>query len=135
MPAAPLPSSMARFLAVPRAAVVGTIRPDGSPVTSATWYEWADGRMLLTMDAAGLRIRNIRRDPRVALTVFGDDMYTSLSVLGSAVEIREDPEFVDIDRLSLRYKGRPYEDRDWRSVTVLVEVERWHAYGDPAAAR
>lgn len=126
---------MDRFLAVPRAAVVGTIRPDGSPVTSATWYEWADGRMLLTMDAAGLRIRNIRRDPRVALTVFGDDMYTSLSVLGSAVEIREDPEFVDIDRLSLRYKGRPYEDRDWRSVTVLVEVERWHAYGDPAAAR
>ena len=87
------------------------------------------------MDAAGLRIRNIRRDPRVALTVFGDDMYTSLSVLGSAVEIREDPEFVDIDRLSLRYQGRPYEDRDWRSVTVLVEVERWHAYGDPAAAR
>ena len=126
---------MARFLAVPRAAVVGTIRPDGSPVTSATWYEWANGRMLLTMDAAGLRIRNIRRDPRVALTVFGDDMYTSLSVLGSAVEIREDPEFVDIDRLSLRYKGRPYEDRDWRSVTVLVKVERWHAYGDPAAAR
>ena len=126
---------MDRFLAAPRAAVVGTIRPDGSPVTSATWYEWADGRMLLTMDAAGLRIRNIRRDPRVALTVFGDDMYTSLSVLGSAVEIREDPEFVDIDRLSLRYQGRPYEDRDWRSVTVLVEVERWHAYGDPAAAR
>ena len=135
MPAAPLPSSMDRFLAAPRAAVVGTIRPDGSPVTSATWYEWADGRMLLTMDAAGLRIRNIRRDPRVALTVFGDDMYTSLSVLGSAVEIREDTEFVDIDRLSLRYKGRRYEDRDWRSVTVLVEVERWHAYGDPAAAQ
>jgi PPOX class probable F420-dependent enzyme len=125
---------MDHFLAAPRAAVVGTIRPDGSPVTSATWYEWADGRMLLTMDAAGLRIRNIRRDPRVAMTVFGDDMYTSLSVLGSAVEIREDPEFVDIDRLSLRYQGRAYEDRDWRSVSVLVEVERWHAYGEPAAA-
>jgi len=124
---------MEGFLASPRAAVIATIRPDGSPVTAATWYEWADGRIGLTMDAAGLRVGNLRRDPRVALTVFGDDMYTHLSLLGRAVEIRDDPDFADVDRLSYRYEGKPYGDRDWTSITVIVEVDRWHAYGDPGA--
>ena len=103
-------------------------------MTTATWYEWSSGQVILCMDADGLRIRNIRREPRVALTVFGSDMYTHLSVLGRAVEIRDDPEFVDVDRLAMHYEGKPYEDRDWRSVTVVVEVDRWHTYGDPGAA-
>ncbi len=134
MPRAPLPPELQRFLVAPRAAVVGTVRPDGSPATTATWYEWRGGHVLLCMDADGLRIRNIRGEPRIALTVFGSDMYTHLSVLGRAVEIRDDPEFVDVDRLAMHYEGKPYEDRDWRSVTVLVEVDRWHTYGDPGGA-
>jgi PPOX class probable F420-dependent enzyme len=134
MPSAPLPPELERFLAKPRPAVVGTITADGSPVTTATWYEWADGRILLTMDASGRRIRNLRRDPRVALTVLGESWYDHLSLLGRAVEIRDDPDFSDVDRLSIRYDGRPYEPRDWSSVSVLVEIERWHTWGDPAAA-
>ncbi len=134
MSRAPLPPELERFLAKPRPAVVSTLRPDGSPVTTATWYEWLAGRVLLTMDANGRRIRNIRRDPRVALTVLGDDWYTHVSLLGRAVEIRDDPDFVDVDRLSLRYLGEPYDRRDWSSVSVLVEVDRWHTWGDPSSA-
>jgi PPOX class probable F420-dependent enzyme len=133
VPPAPLPAELERFLDPPRAAVVATLRHDGAPVTTATWYQWEDGRILLNMDADGRRIRNLRRDPRVALTVFGDDMNTHLSLLGTVVEIRDDPEFADVDRLSQRYEGRPYAERDWQSITVLVEVERWHTWGDPVA--
>jgi PPOX class probable F420-dependent enzyme len=133
MPAAPLPPELERFLAKPRPAVVATITEAGSPVTTATWYEWVDGRVLLTMDAAGHRIRNLRRDPRVALTVLGDSWYNHVSLLGRAVELRDDPDFVEIDRLSMRYEGRPYPERDWKCVAVLVEVERWHTWGDPAS--
>ncbi len=96
--------------------------------------EWTEGRLLLTMDADGRRIQNIRRDPRVALTVLGDNWYTHVSLLGRAVEIRDDLDFVDADRLSMRYLAEPYDRRDYPGVTVIVEVERWHTWGNPSVA-
>ena len=38
----------------------------------------------------------------------------------------------DIDALSHRYLGEPYEDRSYAGVSVLFEIERWHTWGDPA---
>ena len=133
MPAAPLPSALRAFLAGPRSAVVGTVRGDGSPVTTACWYGLEeDGRILLTMDRDSHRLRQLRSEPRLALTVLGDDWYNQLSLLGRVVEMREDPELADIDALSHRYLGEPYEDRSYNGMSVLFEVERWHTWGDPA---
>ena len=134
MPAAPLPAELIAFLAAPRQAVVGTVRADGTPVTTACWYGLEeDGRILLTMDRDSHRLRHLRSEPRVALTVLGDDWYNQLSLLGRAVEFRDDPELADIDDLSRRYRGEAYEDRTYNGVTVRFEVERWHTWGDPAA--
>lgn len=134
MPPEPLPAVLQRFLAKPREAVVGTVRQDGAPVTTACWYELAaDGRVVLSMDEASHRIEHLRHDPRLALTVLGDDWYTHVSLLGRAGELRPDRDLADIDRLSRRYLGVPYEDRGYRGVTVFAEVEAWHTYGDPAA--
>jgi PPOX class probable F420-dependent enzyme len=134
VPAAPLPAELLAFLAAPRRAVVGTVRPDGTPVTTACWYGVEDdGRILLTMDRDSHRLGHLRADPRVALTVLGDDWYNQLSLLGHAVEFREDAELEDADRLSGRYLGAAYEDRSYNGVTVLFEIDRWHTWGDPAA--
>jgi PPOX class probable F420-dependent enzyme len=135
MPSAPLPDELLAFLAKPRMAVVGTVREDGgSPVTTPCWYGLEpDGRIVLSMDEASYRLRHLRADPRLALTVLGDDWYSHVSVLGRAVDFRPDAELADIDALSNRYLGSPYEDRTYRGVTVLAEIERWHTYGDPAA--
>lgn len=134
MPPAPLPAELLQFLAKPRMAVVGTVREGGSPVTTACWYGLApDGRIVLSMDEASHRLRHLRGDPRLALTVLGDDWYSHVSILGRAVELRPDAELADIDALSHRYLGEPYEDRTYRGVTVLAAIERWHTYGDPAA--
>lgn len=134
MPRAPLPDELVDFLAKPRMAVVGTVRKDGSPVTTPCWYGLeADGRIVLSMDEASHRLRHLRADPRLALSVLGDDWYSHVSVLGRAVELRPDPDLADIDALSQRYLGEPYEDRTYHGVTVLAKLERWHTYGDPAA--
>jgi PPOX class probable F420-dependent enzyme len=133
MPAAPLPSELRAFLAGPRQAVVGTVRDDGSPVTTACWYGLQDdGRILLSMDRDSHRLRHLRGEPRIALTVLGDDWYNQLSILGRAVEFHEDADLVDIDGLSQQYLGEPYEDRSYNGVSVLVDIERWHTWGDPA---
>ena len=132
MPAAPLPPELATFLAGPHEAVVGTVRGDASPVTTACWYGVQDdGRILLTMDRDSHRLRHLRGDPRIALTVLGDDWYNQLSILGRAVEFRDDPDLADIDALSQRYLAEPYDDRQYTGVSVFVEVDRWHTWGDP----
>jgi PPOX class probable F420-dependent enzyme len=134
MPRAPLPDELVEFLAKPRMAVVGTVRDDGSPVTTPCWYGLEpDGRLVLSMDEESYRLRHLRAHPRLALTVLGDDWYSHVSILGRAVEDRPDTDLADIDALSHRYLGEPYEDRTYRGVTVLAEIERWHTYGDPAA--
>jgi hypothetical protein len=47
----------------PNPAVMATLRPDGAPVTVATWYLWDKGRFLLNLDAARARLVHLRRDP------------------------------------------------------------------------
>jgi PPOX class probable F420-dependent enzyme len=134
MPRAPLPDELLTFLAKPRMAVVGTVRDDRSPVTTPCWYALEpDGRILLSMDEESYRLRHLRADPRLALSVLGDDWYSHVSLLGRMVDSWPDTDLADIDALSQRYLGEPYEDRDYRGVTVRAEIERWHTYGDPAA--
>jgi len=134
VPRAPLPPELQRFVAKPRHAVVGTVRADGTPVTTACWYGIDDqDRVILSMDHESHRLRHIRANPRVALTMLGDDWYSHVSILGRAVEFRSDDDLADIDTLSQHYEGVPYEDRDYRGMTVLVEIDRWHTWGDPAA--
>jgi PPOX class probable F420-dependent enzyme len=129
MPEPPLPADLDAFLARPNAAVVATLRPDGSPHTAATWYDWEDGRVLLNMEESRLRLKFLRRDPRVSLTVLDEkDWYKHVTLMGRVVSLEDDPDLVDIDRLSQRYRGAPYRIRDRKRVSAWVEVERWYAW-------
>ncbi|WP_432482696.1 TIGR03618 family F420-dependent PPOX class oxidoreductase [Kineococcus esterisolvens] len=127
----PLPNDVAALFAQPNPAVMATVHPDGHPVSVATWYLLQDdGRVLLNLDAARARLRHLRADPRVSLTALArDDWYTHVSVQGRVVEFRDDPDLVDIDRLSQHYLGTAYPTRDRARVSALVEVERWHGWG------
>jgi PPOX class probable F420-dependent enzyme len=129
VPRVPVPPEVDAFLAQPNPAVVATVSPQGAPHTAATWYDWEGGRVLLNMDESRLRLRYLRENPAVALTVLGvRDWYHHVSLLGRVVSIEEDPELRDIDRLSVRYTRKPYADRNARRVSAWMEPERWHAW-------
>src|SRR5207248_683841 len=108
MPRPPVPPAIDEFLHRPNPAVIASLRPDGSPHTVATWYDWDDGRVLVNMAASRSRLDHLRRDPRVALTVLGDDWYRHVSLIGRVASIERDPRLTDIDRLSRRYSGSPH---------------------------
>ncbi|MCV2394245.1 TIGR03618 family F420-dependent PPOX class oxidoreductase [Actinotalea sp. M2MS4P-6] len=131
MPAAPLPAEIAAILARPNPAVMGTVAPDGRPVTVATWYLLEDdGTVLLNLDAGRARLAHLRHDPRVSLTALaGDDWYTHVSVQGEVVSITDDEDLAGIDRLSRHYTGNPYAVRDRARVNARVRVDRWHGWG------
>lgn len=129
MPKPPLPAKLEELLAQPNPAVIATIREDGSPHTAATWYDWEDGRVLVNMDESRRRLAYLENDPRVSLTVLADaSWYQHVTVVGRVVSLEDDPELVDIDRLSVRYRGTPYPDRDRRRVSAWIEVDSWHAW-------
>lgn len=130
MPPLPLPPEVEEFLRAPNPAVMATLRPDGAPHTAATWYEHANGLVLLNLDHTRVRLGYLRHDPRVSLTVLdADDWYRHVSLMGRVIRIEEDEGLRDIDRLSLRYRGEPYRNRESQRFSAWMQPERWHEHG------
>jgi PPOX class probable F420-dependent enzyme len=126
----PLPQDAVDLLAKPNPAVMTTLRRDGQPVSTATWYLWEDGRVMVNMDEGRKRLEHLRNDPRVSLTVLDEGAwYTHVSVIGHVAELSDDEGLADVDRLARHYTGRDYPARDRRRVTAWIEVDRWHGWG------
>ncbi|MEV4092100.1 PPOX class F420-dependent oxidoreductase [Streptosporangium saharense] len=126
----PLPEEAVAMLRKANPAVIATLQPDGQPVSTATWYLWDDGRILVNLDEGRKRLDHLRNDPRVTLTVLDEsDWYTHISVIGHVVEIHDDKDLTDIDRISEHYTGRKYPRRDRTRVSAWIQIDRWHGWG------
>jgi PPOX class probable F420-dependent enzyme len=129
-PALELPPAVDEFLKLPNPAVIGCIRPDGFPMSVATWYDWQDGRILVNMHEGRSRLRWMRRNPRVTVTVLGGDWYRHVSLFGLVVSIADDVDLSDIDLLCRRYTGKPFHNRAAKRVSAWIEPKGWHGWDD-----
>lgn len=135
MPKSPVPAEVAEFLLKPNPAVMSSNRPDGQPVSVATWYIWEDGRILINMQEDRKRLDYLREDPRVSLTVLdNDNWYTHISLQGRITTWKDDTDLADVDRLSIHYGGRAYPNRERGRVSAWIDVDRWHGWGAFAKA-
>jgi PPOX class probable F420-dependent enzyme len=126
----PLPDDAVAMLAKANPAVMTTLRADGQPVSTATWYLWEDGRVLVNLDEGRKRLEHIRGDPRVSLTALdADGWYTHVSIIGRVVELRDDTGLADIDRIARHYTGEDYPRRERARVSAWIEVDTWHGWG------
>jgi PPOX class probable F420-dependent enzyme len=126
----PLSETAAAMLRKANPAVITTLRPDGQPVSVATWYLWDDGRVLVNMDEGRKRLEYLRADPRVALDVLDEsDWYTHLGLTGHLDDIRADTGLADIDRLARQYTGKPYPRRDRTRISAWIAIDGWHGWG------
>jgi PPOX class probable F420-dependent enzyme len=133
MPKTPVPGPIAEFLNRPNPAVFASNRPDGQPVSVATWYLFEDGRILVNTALGRKRLEYLETDSRVTLTVLDhESWYSHVSVQGRVVSTEQDPDLSVIDRISQHYTGAPYGARDQQRVSCWIEIDRWHAWG-PAA--
>ncbi|SEG12770.1 PPOX class probable F420-dependent enzyme [Thermomonospora echinospora] len=124
-----IPSEVVELLKKPNPAVMATVRPDGAPVSVATWYLWDDGRILLNLDAGRKRLEHLRADPRVSLTVLDSDSWYRHVSLQGTVTIEPDPDLSGIDRLSRHYTDKPYPDRDRPRVNAWLDIDTYHTWG------
>jgi PPOX class probable F420-dependent enzyme len=79
------------------------LRPDGHPITSATWFGFLDGDIVVSTPARRNKARNVRLDPRISFIVDTKTMpYRGVAIEGSA-DVVEDPEGEIIGTIVRRY--------------------------------
>ncbi|WP_413318088.1 TIGR03618 family F420-dependent PPOX class oxidoreductase [Agrococcus sp. 1P02AA] len=106
---------------------LATLQADGSPQVVPLWIDRHGERDLVFFTTAGSRKdRNVSRDPRVALSVTApDDAYAMATVRGEVVERIDGEEGMAIvDRLSQKYEGKPYGEREG-FVAFVIRPSRW----------
>lgn len=86
--------------------VLSTLRPDGHPITSSTWYGFSPGGdVIIATPAARNKARNVRRDPRISFIVDTKEMpYRGVAIEGLA-EILPDSEGSMLADIVGRYLG------------------------------
>jgi len=125
----PVPRHIDEFLSRPNPAVIATLSLGGAPVSVATWYDWEDGRILVNMDANRRRLAYLHADPRISLTVLNPDNWGHVSLRGRLHSLVDDVDLSDIDRLSRRYTGAQFYERERPRVSAWIDAEHWHSWG------
>jgi PPOX class probable F420-dependent enzyme len=104
---------------------LATLMPDGSPQVTPVWFDF-DGKYIRVNSARGrVKDRNMRRDPRVALSILDpDNPYRYLMIRGRVVKITEDGAVDHINKLAKKYRGlETYRGRNPSEVRVMYIIE------------
>ncbi len=111
---------------------LATLMPDGRPQVTPVWIDY-DGESLIFNSARGRqKDRNVRRDPRVSLSIVDpDNPYRYLEVRGRVFDITQDGADASIDKLAKKYLGvdkYPYAQPG--EVRVIYKVKPEHVHGN-----
>jgi PPOX class probable F420-dependent enzyme len=103
---------------------LATVLPDGSPHTVPLWVATHGDKIVFLTGPNSRKARNLRRDPRVALSLApADNPFEPVVIRGRVTEwIEGDPAWEIIDQISAKYIGTPYS-RDLDRVVAVVEPE------------
>ncbi|GLZ44256.1 PPOX class F420-dependent enzyme [Actinomycetospora sp. NBRC 106375] len=121
----PLDPQVKELLTARNMAHVATLMSDGAPHVSPVWLEVLDDdRLAIFSTEAHLKIRNLRRDPRIAISVADEhDPYRAAVIRGRVVdEIHGERALAIADSMSRRYTGADFPVRS--SIVMVIEPER-----------
>lgn len=128
-----LPEPLLELLKRPSPCYVATTMPDGSPQLTQTWVD-TDGEHVLINTVQGFqKIRNVERDPRIALTVSDpDNPFRYFEVRGRVIDITPEGGAEHIEQLAQRYLGTPYPwygGRDKIRLILTIEADKVSGLG------
>ncbi|MGH3376059.1 MAG: PPOX class F420-dependent oxidoreductase [Actinoallomurus sp.] len=104
---------------------LASVLPDGAPHSVPVWIGTEGDHIAILTGPGSRKARNLRRDPRIALSLTpADNPYQPVIVRGRVVEwIEGDAAWEIVDRISTKYIGGPYS-RDQERVVALIEPDR-----------
>jgi PPOX class probable F420-dependent enzyme len=101
-----------KFIRDNHRAVMATFRRDGRPALSPVTVGVDDqGRVLVSTRETAMKVKHLRRDPRVSISVFTDNFYGDWVQVEGNAEIIDLPEAMDL--LIDYYRGISGEHPDW----------------------
>jgi PPOX class probable F420-dependent enzyme len=120
----PLTPEVRRVLDGTPIAHLATVLPDGAPHAVPVWIG-TEGEHIVFLTGPGSRkARNLRRDPRVALSLTPpDNPFEPVIIRGKVVQwLDGDAGWEIIDRIATKYTGGPYT-RSQERIVALIEPE------------
>ena len=104
---------------------LATVLPDGSPHTVPLWIGTHGDRIVFLTGPDSRKARNLRRDPRMALSIApADNPFQPVVIRGRVVEwLDGDAAWEIIDLLAIKYTGAPYS-RGQERVVAVINPER-----------
>lgn len=105
---------------------VATLGPDGEPHSSPVWIDWDGQYLKISQTTTRQKYRNLKRDPRVAISVHDpDDPYRYVEIRGKVARIEDDEGYEFINRMAKKYIDRdeyPVQPGEHR-VTLYIQPE------------
>jgi len=129
----PLPDALLALLRQPSPCFIATTMPDGSPHLTETWVDTDGAHVLINSVQGYLKVRNIARDPRVAVAI-ADPANPSryFQVRGRVIATTTEGAAEHIEMLAHRYLGTPYPwygGRDQVRVLLTIAPEKISGMG------
>jgi PPOX class probable F420-dependent enzyme len=105
-------------------AVLTTLRHDGHPASQVMWVDADVDHILINTEVHRRKFKNVLADPRVTVTIWeSGNPYSYVEVRGLVAEIvYGEPAREHIDRLAMRYFGRPYNQDEIESERVILMI-------------
>ena len=118
------PDEARAFLRQNHQAVLATFRRDGRPQLSPVAAGLDDeGRVEISSRETAMKVKNLRRDPRISLCLLGPTWYGQWGQVEGTAEIVDQPEALDL--LVGYYRRISGEHPDWDEYRrVMVEDQR-----------
>ncbi len=97
---------IAEFLAGRELADLVTLMADGSPHVAPVWYKFDGDTYVVLAEPSTIKVRNIRHDPRVAVSIASHDRPYGYVLIQGKAEISEGDTDPLLFEMSYRYLGR-----------------------------
>ena len=122
-----------KLMKEPAFAQIATTLPDGAPILHQVWVDTDGKHVLINTPQKSQKVKNIQRDPRVAVNVVDPANQWRLgTVRGRVVDITTDGADAHIDSLNMKYRGEPvypWKQPDNPRVILKVVPEKIRAIG------
>lgn len=104
---------------------ISTISYDGSPHVTPVWADMEGEFVLINTFDDSTKVRNARRDPRVALSIVDTyNTYNMVSIKGKVVDITSEGADAHLHRLAKKYLGiGKYYYRKPRHQRVIMKIK------------
>ena len=120
----PIPHDVRQLHGAPNYVHLSTLRADGSPRNWVVWVGLEDDHILVRTSHVIWKANDIRRQPRVAMSV--TDManpFHMAAIQGRVVEVRPDQDCRYMDPISFRHTNKPFPGRGPDRVCFVITVE------------